>query len=368
MIGYIKLKTTNQELYETNYLEKLKEKNTKLAYMQYLICYFFLELVVWIKYVGNMITIKKIYHAYLFIFPFELKKEKKVEYKLKICIKKMQKFVKKYHIDTIVLSEELETELENSIKKLKMHSLQPKIKKLEKEQKNINCNRKSRNLKNRQTKEEKLDFLINKKVKILNGKGLMPYLIKEILEYSMKKQNTTTQLEDIYFCIKEAKPIYIENINNLAQHFKTINIITPNIIKFQNLADRIEENQNSIITVINNKKKSLKRAQWIVNFDFTKEELAQYVIYRRAIILEIGKEGEYDNICFEGACIQKAQIETSIEIKNFFEKYYLLENCSLEALYESLINEKQNFNKVKEQMQQDQIRIVKLSGRNVNFV
>ena len=27
MIGYIKLKTNNQELYETNYLQKLKEKD-----------------------------------------------------------------------------------------------------------------------------------------------------------------------------------------------------------------------------------------------------------------------------------------------------------------------------------------------------
>lgn len=377
MIGYIKLKTTNQELYETNYLEKLKEKNTRLSHLQYLICYFYLEFVVWIKYIGNMITIKKIYHAYLFIFPFELKEGKYTEYKLKCCSKKMQKLMKKYQIDTIVLAEELEKKLENLIENEKVQQLQEKTENLKTEHLQL----KTENLKNRQesitgksrysklnqkkNEEQSLSFQVNRKVQILDGKGLMPYLVKEILEYIMERQNTKTQLEDIYLCIKETKPIYIENISYLAQYFKTINIITPNITKFQKIADRIEENQNSIITVINNKKKSLKKAQWIVNFDFTKEELKKYTIFRRAVILEIKKGEEYDHICFEGASIQKAKIDTSPEIKEFFAQYYLLQNCSLEALYESLMDERQGFAKIKEQMRQDQIRVVKLCGRNL---
>ena len=357
MIGYIKLKTNNQELYETNYLQKLKEKDTKLAHLQYFMCYLFLEFVVWIKYIGNMITIKKIYHAYLFIFPFELKEGKNMEFKLKKCSKKMQKLIKKYQIDTIVLAEELEKKLTISMEGL------------EKQQQDSFKNRdiSKKNSKNWKSLKEKQNQ-ISRKVKLLNGKGLIPYLIKEVLEYIMEKQHTKTQLEDIYFCIKEAKPIYIQNIYNLTPYFKTVNIITPNITKFQKVANKIEENQGSIITVINNKKKSLKKAQWIVNFDFTKEELKSYNIFRRAIILAIKSDGEYDNICFEGALIQKAKIDVSTEIKQFFEKYHLLDNCSLEALYESLINERQDLIKVKEQMQKDEIRVVKLCGRNVNFM
>ena len=378
MIGYIKLKANNQELYETNYLEKLKEKNTKLAHLQYFMCHLFLEFVVWVKYIGNMITIKKIYHAYLFIFPFELKEGKNVEFRLKKCSKKMQRLIKKYHIDTIVLAEELEKRLTISMEGL------------EKEQqdgfKNGNVSKKqqdsfqNKNISKKQQKSSKnwkplkekqnqkqINLPISRKVKLLNGKGLMPYLIKEILEYIMEKQNTKTQLEDIYFCIKETKPIYIQNIYNLTPYFKTVNIITPNITKFQKMADKIEEAEGSMITVINNKKKSLKKAQWIVNFDFTKEELKSYTIFRRAIILAIKSSGEYDNICFEGALIQKAKIDTSTQIKEFFEKYHLLGNCSLEALYESLINEKQDLIKIKQKMEQDQIKVVKLCGSNLNF-
>lgn len=404
MVGYIKLKTNNQELYETNYLEKLKEKDTKLAHLQYFMCYLFLEFVVWIKYIGDMITIKKIYHAYLFIFPFELKEGKNMEFKLKKCSKKMQKFIKKYQIDTIVLAEELEKKLTISmeglekeqqegfknrdISKKQQDSLNNRniLKKQQDSSNNRNISKKKQDgskdrnislkektvskdwkpLKEKQ-KQNQINLPISRKVKLLNGKGLMPYLIKEILEYIMEKQNTKTQLEDIYFCIKESNPIYIQNIYNLTPYFKTVNIITPNITKFQKMADKIEEAEGSMITIINNKKKSLKKAQWIVNFDFTKEELKSYTIFRRAIILAIKSDGEYDNICFEGALIQKAKIDTSTEIKEFFERYHLLGNCSLEVLYESLINEKQGLIKVKQKMEQDQIKVIKLYGSNLNF-
>ena len=298
---------------------------------------------------------------------------------------------KKYQIDTIVLAEELEKKLTISMEGLEKEQQEGfKNRDISKKQQDSSNNRniskkqqdgsKNRNislkekkiskdwkpLKEKQ-KQNQINLLISRKVKLLNGKGLMPYLIKEILEYIMEKQNTKTQLEDIYFCIKESTPIYIQNIYNLTPYFKTVNIITPNITKFQKMADKIEEAEGSMITVINNKKKSLKKAQWIVNFDFTKEELKSYTIFRRAIILAIKSDGEYDNICFEGALIQKAKIDTSTEIKEFFEKYHLLGNCSLEVLYESLINEKQGLIKVKQKMEQDQIKVIKLYGSNLNF-
>ena len=40
--------------------------------------------------------------------------------------------------------------------------------------------------------------------------------------------------------------------------------------------DKLEEKENIIITVTNNKKKSLKKSKLIVNFDFEEEELKKY--------------------------------------------------------------------------------------------
>ncbi|MCI9178232.1 MAG: hypothetical protein HFJ28_06805 [Clostridia bacterium] len=322
MYGYVKLKTQNKELYETDFLTKLQEKNTWVSKVQYWICYIYFEIIVRIKYVANMITVKQVYHAYIFIFPFQKDLKSK---KIKKCIKKLQKLMKKYKVDTIVLSEELKTckEFEN------------------------------------------IGIEMKKIVHILNGgKGLMPYLTKEILEYILEKQGTKTQFVDIYCLIKEQKQIYIENIAYLARFFKTMNIITPNVKYFQKIADRIEEKQEgAMITVTNNKKKSLNKAKLIINFDFSEQELKKYNVYRRAIIINMQKEQGITYAGFNGIQIENVAIDTDHKIQLLFKKNNLLENCKLEELYQSLLNEKQGFLKVKEQMQKDQVTIVKLYGK-----
>ena len=41
MLAYLKLKTNDEELYETNYLEELKQKQTKFSKLQYTICKYY---------------------------------------------------------------------------------------------------------------------------------------------------------------------------------------------------------------------------------------------------------------------------------------------------------------------------------------
>ena len=217
--------------------------------------------------------------------------------------------------------------------------------------------------------KEVIDFkekgiVVNKQVKVLNGNGMLPYLIKEILSYILEKKNLKTELQDLYVCMNEPKQNYIKNIYYLSNFFRSINIITPKINTFQRVVDKIE--QGGIITVRNNKKKSLKDAKFIVNFDFSKEELEKYMIYRRAIIIYINENGVYNDLTFDGIQIFNAEIDVSNEVKVFFEKHYLLETNALNTLYESTIYQNQDFSKVKLKMLEDKIKIIKLYGkRNV---
>ncbi len=318
MLGYLKLKNNNEELYETDFLKVLKGKKTKLSEIQYMCCYIYYEFIAFIKNWLNIITIKKIYNAYIFIFPFNSKEIRKN--KMKKCMIKVEKMLKKFKIQNLVISEELKENIE---------------------------------LKN----------IVNKKIHVLDGRGLIPYLLKEIIEYILETQKLKMELEDLYICVKEMKLIYINNINYLAHYFRSINIITPNISKFQKIVERIEEKENTIITVTNNKKKSLRKSKLIINFDFAEEEIKKYNIYRNAIIISVQKDDEYDELKFAGLEIKKIGIETSNEIKELFKDYNLLDTVSLTTLYESIINEKNGFEKVKEKMKEDQIRIIKLYGK-----
>ena len=359
MLGYIKEKSSNEELYETSYLSNIKTKKTKFAKLQYLLCFTFYELIVKIKYLFNLITIKKIYDAYIFILPFDLKtkmeqqnkninlkSEKKhikthEKIKLKKCMKKVRKLIEKYKIDNLVFSNELEKSL------------------------NI-------------YEEE-----VTRKIHILDGSGLMPYLIKDILEYILKQQGEKTELEDLYFCMKEPKQIYIDNISYLGEYFRNVHVITPNITKFQKIIEKIEEKENIVVTISNNKKKSLKKAKWIINFDFEDDEIKKYSIYRRAVIITMEPNYDYDSLGFEGIQIKKVDIDTSDEAKEIFSQYNLLDNVPITTLYESLLNEgllnknllktnlldkslsnKRQFYKVRNKMVKDKVRIIRLYGKN----
>ena len=71
-----------------------------------------------------------------------------------------------------------------------------------------------------------------KKVHILDGRGVMPYLVKEIFEFLLEKYNTKLEMEDLCICVKEYKPLYIDNILHLLHYCKNINIITKTISNF----------------------------------------------------------------------------------------------------------------------------------------
>ena len=196
-----------------------------------------------------------------------------------------------------------------------------------------------------------------------NGKGPVWWYPMEKM-YNDNNRPSKTELEDLYICVKENKPLHIENIIYLMKYFKNINIVTPNIKEFQRVADKIEENENIIITVTNNKKKSLKKAKVIVNFDLQENEINKYIIYREAVILTIDEKGFYESNTFNGIQIRRIGIDASNEIKDFFEQYNLLDDNELSALYESRINQKQGLSQIKQQMKKDEIKVTKLYGKN----
>ena len=316
MQGYLKFKEKDEELYEIDRTEI--SSNNWFAHT-------YLRFVVKVKKWFDMITVKEIYSGLIFILPI-LSNEKKRQKHLKKCISKIKKLMKKYQISQMVLAEELQQD--------------------ETFMEGFQNNRK-----------------VERKVHILDGKKLITYLIKEIVEYISNKQGRTLELEDVHVLVKQDNLQYRENITFLASYFKTLNIVTPSLKNYQKLAKQLEEKQDIILTVTNNRKKSLKRAKWVINFDLSAEEIKKYTINRMATIIYLTKEGIYEESGFEGLHICKAGIDVSQEIKDFFEKQNLLNQCPITVLYESTIQCQKSFKQVKEQMRKDQVKIEKLYGR-----
>ena len=116
-------------------------------------------------------------------------------------------------------------------------------------------------------------------------KILMKGIIKNILKYIFKNQNTDLRFEDIFITIKDDKNK--ETIKDIANEAKSINIVTDTIKKMRRLSINLEKEENIIFSISNNCKKGLKRAKTIINFDYTDEFFEKFKVNRNAIIINL---------------------------------------------------------------------------------
>lgn len=109
--------------------------------------------------------------------------------------------------------------------------------------------------------------------------------IPKILQYIMDTMDKKLELQNIYFLVNEYNERNIEIIRYMIDKMKTVNIVTNNIGKFKILEEKIYNEKGILITVTNNKNKSLKRASYIINLDFNNENIKEYRIVPNTIII-----------------------------------------------------------------------------------
>lgn len=119
-----------------------------------------------------------------------------------------------------------------------------------------------------------------------NSKAIYCTFIIEILNNIIKIKNEQAEEQSIYFLTNNE--VDAKLLKNFKKQYKMIYIVTENIEKLKKLEDRAEENLE-MLAVLNNKRKSLARAKYIINFDFNRENINQYNINRTAVLLNLYK-------------------------------------------------------------------------------
>lgn len=143
-------------------------------------------------------------------------------------------------------------------------------------------------------------------IEISDGKWLFKILIPEIVEYIVK--NKKIDNVNLSILINDLTDIEIENIEELALKYKTINIVTNHIEKFKNISLKLEE-KGIIITITNNKKKSLMKNDIIINIDFPKELINKYRIKDDAIIINVRGKIKINQKRFNGLNVNDYEID-----------------------------------------------------------
>ena len=203
-----------------------------------------------------------------------------------------------------------------------------------------------------------VNYLNSYGIQIANGRWLFEILLTNIVEYLIHKKKI--EKANISILINDLTEIELRNIKTLAIKYKTINIVTNHIEKFTKLEEKLQE-EGVIITITNNKKKSLMKSNIIINVDFPKELLNKYRIKEDSNIINLRGKMKIIQKRFNGLNINNYEIDfrdDKKEICAYSGKFYLRD------LYESKLYKKQGIDAILQEINRDKIVIKKLYLNN----
>lgn len=205
-------------------------------------------------------------------------------------------------------------------------------------------------------KKDKIDYIVTEKgidinYRELNGSFALKYMLPEVVKYCFRLIHP--KMEEIFICTNNFSSENVQIIKDLASYVKVVNIISSNS-RYVVLEKELERS-GIYITVNNNKRTSLKRANIIVNLDF--KELKNYSISRNMIIIDISSKFNIDK-GFDGIYIKGIKVGTE-KIMRIFSEY---ENFEKEQLIEAEMLKIENYNMVRDYIKINKFEIKEVIG------
>lgn len=192
--------------------------------------------------------------------------------------------------------------------------------------------------------EKKLINALNAyNINIFDGRWLEKYLALQILDFVIIQKNIKKEETEIAVTLNQITDLSISIIKILAKQYKKLTIVTEHIEKLQKVEQEIYDKDGILIIISNNQKKSLLKAQIILNMDFNKEVLNRYKINETATIINLEGYMKIEEKRFNGININNYEIEVGREeviwrtnMQNFRTKDLLEANLYMKDTFESI--------------------------------
>ena len=156
--------------------------------------------------------------------------------------------------------------------------------------------------------KELMNILYGSNINICEPNWVFKQLTNEVIEDILK--DTKKEECELWVCVNDVDILSEKYIYKFAKEFKRLNIITNHIGKFKKIEKKLFEQDGILITVTNNKRKSLSKAEIILNIDFPKELLNRFVVYNKANIITWEDEIKFNKKRFNGKIISSIDNET----------------------------------------------------------
>lgn len=209
------------------------------------------------------------------------------------------------------------------------------------------------------TQEIYKNYLYSYNINIVEGRWLFEVLSKQILEYVIKKEKMKKEETRLSILVNEITDNFLQNIKEIVKQYKSVNIVTNHIEKFKRIEEKILQEDGIMITVTNNKKKSLAKSEIILNVDFPTELINQYYIYEEAIIINLRGNVKINRKRFNGININDYKMKFNYLDEFDYDKNNLYDK---KDIYEAQIYQKQPYQEIIKRIKKDKVKIVGLIG------
>lgn len=196
---------------------------------------------------------------------------------------------------------------------------------------------------------------------IFDGKWLISYLVIPILDYIIKKEDKKIEETEIAITTNEISDTAIEIIKKLAKQYKKTTIVTNHLEKLRKIEKEIYAQNGILLVMSNNKKKSLAKANIILNLDFSKEVLNKYIINENAVIINIEGDMKIENKRFNGININDYEIEVGREEIIWRENF---KKFRQKDLLEAVLYMRDNYQNICSKIGKYKVNIAMLYGVN----
>ncbi|MBR3249963.1 MAG: hypothetical protein IKF83_04670 [Clostridia bacterium] len=245
--------------------------------------------------------------------------------------------------------------LKDNLKQRKINRITRKIVKICKK-KNVASIVLSKRLKSNQ---ELVNEIIENNIHVFNGRWLFNYMAYDAVEYILQQNGRKKEKTEISILTNNLTHPSIETIKMLVKEYKRVNVVTNNIDKFKYLENKIYNEYGIMITVTNNKRKSLQKSEIILNFDFSKELLNKYNIYDEAIIINIQGNMKITKKRFNGLNLNDYEI-WSTKAYDYFE-IGKINDFDLKDLLEAELYRRDSFYNIRQDIVKGHFKIKNLS-------
>ena len=201
-----------------------------------------------------------------------------------------------------------------------------------------------------------VNYLYSYNYEIVDGRWLFQILIFDVLEYVIKKLKIKKENIKIAILVNDITDLAIYAITELVTKYKDVKIVTNHINYFKNIEEQISEKHGILINVGNNKRKTLSKANIILNLDFPTELINKYRLYNEANIINFKGNVKIKDKRFNGLNINDYEIDW--DYKEETDLFYTKD------VYEAIQYKNQPIEETLRKIKRDQIKIKKLIAVN----